>query len=107
MIYINENSGTITIPRHTIKGDGSYTLIISSHLSNEVVLVENCGNISTNDLYYKFPLGDLTNLNVGEYTYKLVSDSEVIETGLLVFGNFNRTVIVNNTFNKQKIQYNG
>lgn len=107
MIYINETSGTISIPRHNTIGDGSYTLRLSSHLSNDVVLVENSGNISTNDLYYKFTLGDLSNLNVGEYTYKLWNGSEIIETGLLVFGNFDRKVIVNNTFNKQKIQYNG
>ena len=107
MIYINETSGTISIPRHNPIGDGSYTLSLSSHLSNDVVLVENSGNISTNSLYYKFTLGDLSNLNVGEYTYKLWNGSEIIETGLLVFGNFDRTVIVNNTFNKQKIQYNG
>lgn len=107
MIYINETSGTITIPRHNFKGDGSYTLRLSSHLSNDVVLIENGGNISTNNLYYKFTLGDLSNLNVGEYTYKLWSNSEIIETGLLVFGNFDRKVIVNNTFNKQKIQYKG
>ena len=107
MIYINETSGTISIPRHNTIGDGVYTLCLSSHLSNDVVLVENGGNISTNNLYYKFTLGDLSNLNVGEYTYNLWNGSEIIETGLLVFGNFDRTVIVNNTFNKQKIQYNG
>ena len=107
MIYINETSGTISIPRHNTVGDGVYTLRLSSHLSNDVVLVENSGNISTNNLYYKFTLGDLSNLNVGEYTYKLLNGSEIIETGLLVFGNFDRPVIVNNTFNKQKIQYNG
>ena len=107
MIYINETSGTISIPRHNTIGYGSYTLRLSSHLSKDVVLVENSGNISTNSLYYKFTLGDLSNLNVGEYTYNLWNGSEIIETGLLVFGNFDRTVIVNNTFNKQKIQYNG
>ena len=107
MIYINETSGTITIPRHKFKGDGSYTLLLSSHLSEDVVLVEDGGNISTNNLYYKFTLGSLDKLNVGEYTYKLHSDSEIIETRLLMFGNFDRKVIVNNTFNKQKIQYNG
>lgn len=108
MVYINENSGTINIPRHTFTTtDNSYTLLVSSNLSDDVILVENGGNISTNNLYHKFTLDNLESLNVGEYTYKVYNDSELIETGLLMFGKFDRQVIVNNTFNKQKIQYNG
>ena len=107
MVYINENSGTISIPRHTFYSDGEYTLILTSNISNEVILVEDGNNISTNTLYYKFALGNLDTLNVGEYTYKLFDSDGMIETGLLMFGNFNRVVTVNNTFNKEKIQYNG
>lgn len=107
MVYINENSGTISIPRHTFNSSGNYTLLVSSNLSDDVILVNNSGNISTNELYYKFALSDLSLLNVGEYTYKLYYDTKVIETGLLMYGNFNREVIVNNTFNREKKQYNG
>ena len=107
MVYINENSGTINIPRHTFNTTDSYTLLVSSNLSDDVILVKNGGNISTNNLYYKFTLGSLESLNVGEYTYKLYNDSELVESGLLMFGKFDRKVIVNNTFNKQKTQYNG
>lgn len=107
MVYINENSGTISIPRHTFYSYGDYTLLVSSNLSDDVILVENGDNISTNDLYYKFELGNLDSLNVGEYTYKLYEDDDVIETGLLRFGNFDRNKIVNNTFNREKKQYNG
>jgi len=107
MVYINSNSGTITIPKHT-ESVGNYKLLLTSNLSNDVVLVENGGNISTNSLYYKFALGSLTNLNVGEYTYTLYdSTKNAVEVGLLTFGDFERQVIVNNTFNKEKIQYNG
>ena len=107
MVYINDASGTITIPKHT-DTTGTYTMILTSNLSDDVVLVENGGNISTNSLYYKFALGSLSNLNVGEYTYTLYDDSEsVVEVGLLTFGTFKRQVIVNNTFDRKKIQYNG
>lgn len=108
MVYINENSGSITIPRHTFTCSGNgYNLILTSNLCNEVLLVRNGNNISTNSLYYKFELYNLTDLNVGEYTYKLICDDVVLEWGLLTFGNYQRTVIVNNTFNTNKIQYNG
>ena len=107
MVYINDASGTITIPKHT-NTTGTYTMILTSNLSDDVVLVENGGDISTNSLYYKFALNNLSGLNVGEYTYKLLDGSEiVVEEGLLMFGTFKRQVIVNNTFNKEKIQYNG
>lgn len=109
MVYINSLSGSVTIPRHTFDIDSTtgYTLILTSNMSNDVVLVDNGDNISTNTLYYRFTLCSLENLNVGEYTYKLYIDSTVLESGLLMFGNFDRTVIVNNTFDKEKIQYNG
>lgn len=107
MVYINENSGTVSIPRHTYNTTSGYTLVVMSNVSNTVTLVENEDNISTNSLYYKFPLSNLDNLNVGEYTYKLYCEEDILESGLLMFGNFDRTVIVNNTFNKEKIQYNG
>lgn len=109
MVYINDTSGTITIPKHMeVVSESGYTMILTSNLSSNVVLVKNGGNISTNSLYYKFALNNLSSLNVGEYTYTLYDDSEnVVEVGLLTFGTFKRQVIVNNTFNKEKIQYNG
>lgn len=108
MIYINENSSAISIPRHSLNTEGGYTLVVKSNVSNNVILVEDGGNISTNDFFYQFPLNNLSNLNVGEYTYLLYDvNSEVIETGLLMYGKYERTVVVNNTFNKEKIQYNG
>lgn len=107
MVYINDTSGTITIPKHT-ETTGTYNLILTSNLSDEVVLVENGGDISTNSLYYKFTLGNLSNLNVGEYTYTLYDAlNNAVEQGLLTFGTFKRQIIVNNTFDKEKIQYNG
>ena len=107
MIYINENSGTINIPKHTSNNYSEFTLKLYSNISDEVILVEDGANISTNSLYYKLTLDSLDGLNIGEYTYKLISDDVVLETGLLVFGNYERQVIVNNTFNNEKIQYNG
>lgn len=108
MVYINDTSGTITIPKHTVT-TGDYTLTVTSNLSDDVVLVDGGSNISTNSLYYKFTLSNLSNLNVGEYTYKLYDNTikDIVEEGLLTFGTFERQIIVNNTFNKEKIQYNG
>ena len=72
MVYINDTSGTITIPKHfDVASYSGYTLVLTSNLSDAVVLVKNGGDISTNSLYYNFALDNLSSLNVGEYTYKL------------------------------------
>lgn len=107
MVYINNQSGTITIPKHKEEFSNDYTMVLTSNMSNDVTIVKDGINISTNNLYYKFALGNNDNLNVGEYTYTLYGDSVILEQGLLMYGNFDKSVVVNNTFNKQKIQYNG
>ena len=107
MVYINDTSGTINIPKHTYVDASTFTLKLSN-ISGTIILVADGSDISTNTLYYKFALGNLNNLNVGEYTYTLYDDSEdMIETGLLTYGNYTREVIVNNTFNNERKQYNG
>lgn len=107
MVYINDSSGTITLPKH-ISAVGDFTLILSSNMANDVTIVDGGKNISTNSLYYKFTLDNLNLLNVGEYTYVLRDESDnLIEEGLLMFGKLDREPIVNNTFKKTKIQYNG
>lgn len=108
MIYINETSGTISIPRHNKIHSLGLTLVVTSNLSNDITLVEDGGDISTNPLYYKLAISNLGSLNVGEYTYKLYGDySEVLETGLLQYGSFERAIIENTFSDKEKKQYNG
>lgn len=104
MIYIKENSGSINIPKHT-HSSGIYKLLLSSNVTNEIVLVDNENNISTNDLYYKFSINP-EGIEPGEYTYKLYSDDVVVEVGLLTFGTYNRSKVEYNPLTN-KIQYNG
>lgn len=107
MIYINELSSVISIPKHSVTYSDRFTVVLSSHLTNEFIIVNDEENISTNFLYYKFPITQLE-IPVGEYTYKVISpSSEVVETGLLVYGNYQRGDVVSNTFSKQIIQYEG
>ena len=107
MVYINNQSGTISIPKHAEEFSDNYTMVLSSNISDDVTIVRNGINISTNNLYYKFALDNLSYLNVGEYTYTLYGDSVILEQGLLMYGNFDKSIVANDTFNKQKIQYNG
>lgn len=109
MIYISQFSGSVSVPRHSNAVATGYTLELSSNLVGDITIVEDGENVSTNPLYYKFELfGDLNRIPTGEYKYTLYDDyAKVLETGLLTFGEYRREVVVNNTFNKQKVQYNG
>lgn len=107
MVYITSISGSITLPRHTYDTATGYTLVLTGNMSSTVTLVDNGSNVSTNPLYYKFTIST-PDLNVGEYTYKLVGDDDqVLETGLVTYGEYKREVIVNTTSKNEKIQYNG
>lgn len=87
--------------------ESGYTMVLTSNMSNDIILVNAGYDISSNPLYYKFKLLN-PKLNVGEYTYNLYDDSNhILETGLLCYGNFDRKITVNNTYEKEKIQYNG
>lgn len=106
MIYINENTDKIIIPRRSTFVGSTYTLVLSSHLTNDFVLVDNDVNYSSNSLFYEFHLTEPINLYVGEYEYVLYStNSEVVERGLLVYGNYDKCDVVVNETKKEKIQY--
>ncbi len=107
MIYI-ESDSSILIPRHTYIDYGSYTLILTSNMSNPTTIVNGMSNISANTFYYKFQLSIPDSLPYGEYTYTLYNeDNLVVETGLLTYGNFDRTGLVSKNTSQNKIQYNG
>lgn len=106
MTYLDEIDTELTIPRHTFGESTGYILELSSNMSDSIVF--NVNNVSSNSLYYTFNLNDTERLNVGEYNYTLKdSNLRVLETGLITFGNYERTVTANDTTNYNKIQYNG
>ena len=107
MIYINDFSGTITIPKtYSDEHSETYNVVVTSKLGNEIYFVPDGANISTNPLYYKFGVSP-AKLEYGEYTYKLIGYPNVIlEEGILVHSALKSGVINYNT-EKEKIQYNG
>ena len=107
MIYINTNQ-TISIPRHSMNDSKTYSLQIQSRMTDPIIIVENQNDISTNAFYYEFPLSLPETLYEGEYTYILVTeDGQVVETGLLSYGEYSRLGVVSNHSPINKIQYNG
>ena len=108
MVYIESNEEKITIPRHTFEEYEAYTMTLASNMFNPTTIVDGMGNISANTYYYEFLVEIPTTLPIGEYQYTLTNASgEVLELGLLTYGNFDKVGMVSNNASNQKIQYNG
>lgn len=106
MVYIDKHSEIITIPRHTQTDYSTYSLVLSSSMSTTFTLVDEMGNISTNPFFYSFPL-DSKEIAEGEYSYKLISEDVILESGLVTYGSYTRSGLVMNNTSNQKLQYNG
>lgn len=91
MIYIDFNTKSIEIPKHLfIEGANSeqFTLKLENNLTHQITEYHSLTNISMSNRMYEFET--TFNLVVGEYTYSLLIDNEVVEQGLLVFGDYKK-----------------
>lgn len=104
MVYINENSEYIVIPRHT-KGTEkrAMSVFVTSPLSNRTEIVDGCNNTSDSPFYWKFTIDQYPPF-VGEYTYEILANSEVIERGLLTYGDYKGDEIKSINHSKDNIQ---
>lgn len=87
MIYINFDTKSIEIPKHLfIEGANSeqFTLRLENNLTHQKTEYRSLTNISQSNKMYEFEID--FNLVVGEYTYSLIVDDEIVEQGLLMFG---------------------
>lgn len=93
MIYINDSSTSIQIPRHNIGVgfEANVSVIISSG-KESIILTEPIDVRITLENYYILPINNLP-VNVGEYTYEVFRGEEVVETGLLTYGDYKKTEV--------------
>lgn len=105
MIYINEQSTYIAIPKH-LSGKIPYELTVKSPTLN-MVLATDVEDISEEPSYYIFTIDpSQTSLTVGEYEYSLrTEEGEEIEVGLLTYGDYKRSDIVQTDMPTQTIQF--
>lgn len=89
MIYINSDSKSIQIPKHIYyEGNELMTMKLENNLTHQITEYHSLTNISMSNRMYEFET--TFNLVVGEYTYSLLIDNEVVEQGLLVFGDYKK-----------------
>lgn len=102
MIYINKDSDKILLPKHFSINDEVYTLKISNGITSTVI--DNLTNTSLVKDYYEFTWN--TELQVGEYTYEIISDN-IYECGLLVYGEYRKKEVRTVYTSHNNLQFNG
>ena len=105
MIFINEHSLSIVIPKHTSIISGKFKLELVHQSTQTKFEFCDLGDLSEKSKLYLFQL-DFSNLLDGTYNYYLYADDELIEEGLLVFGDF-ESEVKEYQKNNSMISYNG
>lgn len=105
MIFINENSLGVVIPKHQMVIQDIFRLELVHQTTKQKFVFDNLTNYSEQGKLYLFQ-SDFSGLIVGTYNYYVYGENELIEEGLLVYGDFeseNTQYEKNNT----TISYNG
>ena len=92
MIWINENSLGIVIPKHQQVIQDTFRLELVHQMTKQKFVFDNLTNYSEQGKLYLFE-SDFSQLIDGTYSYYLYVEDELVEEGLLVFGDFENEVI--------------
>lgn len=103
MVYLNEASDKITLPRY-FEVNGEYTLILTNNLDKKVYTFDDLKDVSDLDYYYMFEIS-VSDMPTGEYNMTLKCGEFVVLEGMVTIGTYQRQnteyTHKNNTF----IQY--
>lgn len=92
MIFIDGNSLGILIPKHISTIQDIFKLELVHQLTHQKFEFDNLTNTSEQGKLYLFE-SDFSQLIDGTYGYYLYTDDELIEEGLLVYGDFENEVV--------------
>lgn len=95
MIYINENSENMLIPKHLEYAQRPNTLILVNNFTQNNETYNIADSIQEGEYFYNIDLRQNAStalitdgLKVGEYTYSLQYNKNIYEKGLLVYGDY-------------------
>lgn len=91
MIFINEHSLGIVIPKHQQVIQDTFRLELVHQLTKQKFVFDNLINYSEQGKLYLFE-SDFSQLIDGTYSYYVYGENELIEEGLLVYGDFESEV---------------
>lgn len=87
MIFIENNTNSVTIPKHQTVLGAEFILKLFHQLTGQEFVFDGLENTSSHSKLYVFE-EDFSGLLDGTYNYYLYTDDELIENGLLVYGDF-------------------
>ena len=98
MIWINNSTELIEIPRHSDAEGSRYEIKLINVITKKEYAVEVGTSVSDSALLYKFPTTDFPSMDEGEYEYFLsvyvtvegLVEKRLIESGLLIYGDYQR-----------------
>lgn len=107
MIYIDENTTNIYIPRVQTEGEPTVWKI-TNQVSHEESTFEVL-DISDNNTMYKFNISAYTaSIEVGQYDYEVLDENnDVLYSGIMQFGDYAPAEPVAHNVENNIIQYNG
>lgn len=86
MIYLKENSTHVQIPCHQPHGNRSKCVGVRIRQGKDSYSLVDYGSYKlTKEYYYELEISNLP-VSKGEYEYEVYDNSEVLESGLLVYG---------------------
>ena len=88
MIFINNNSLGIVIPKHIPTTQDTFKLELVHQTTKQKFEFDNLTNYSEQGKLYLFQ-SNFSQLIDGTYNYYVYGEDELIEEGLLVYGDFN------------------
>lgn len=91
MIFINENSLGVVIPKHQMVIQDIFRLELVHQATKQKFVFDNLTNYSEQGRLYLFQ-SDFSQLIDGTYNYYVYGENELIEEGLLVYGDFESEV---------------
>lgn len=91
MIFINNNSLGIVIPKHQMVIQDIFRLELVHQTTKQKFIFDNLTNMSEMGKLYLFQ-SDFSQLIEGTYNYYVYGEQEIIEEGLLVYGDFESEV---------------
>lgn len=101
MIWINNSTEIIEIPRHSDAEDTRYEIKLINVITKKEYTIEVGMSISDSALLYKFHVDNLPSMDEGEYEYYLsvfvtiegLIEKRLIESGLLIYGDYVRSTV--------------
>lgn len=93
MIYIEKNSISIQIPRHSNRNsENKYIIELYNHANNRAYYSGIVSDVGGLDLIYQFENLDFSGLINGEYEYRLLDAiGNVLENGIVQVGDYKNT----------------